>query len=352
MKGHNVYISGRKVGDDSPPLIIAEMSGNHNQSLRRALEIVEAAASSGVHALKIQTYTPNLLTLDVKERDFLIQDKKSLWYGQSLYDLYGKAFTPWDWHEKIIKRSVELGMLCFSTPVDESSVDFLENLQVPCYKVGSFELTHIPLLKRIAACGKPMILSTGMGTVREIAEAVDIVRSTGNHDLILMKCTSTYPADPKHSNIATIPHMRALFNCEVGLSDHTLGIGVAVASIAFGASVIEKHFTLHRADGGVDSAFSIEPHEMKMLVEESVRAWQSIGETVFGPSEAEHKSLAFRRSLYVARDISSGERFTKENVRIIRPGHGLAPKFFEIVIGRVANRDLKKGTPISWDVIS
>ncbi|RQD79734.1 MAG: pseudaminic acid synthase, partial [Methanocalculus sp. MSAO_Arc1] len=291
------------IGKDHPPFIIAEMSGNHNHSLDRALAIVEAAAKAGAHAIKLQTYTADTMTLDIAEGEFFISDEKSLWKGQSLYNLYKQAYTPWEWHEPIMKRAEELGLICFSTPFDETAVDFLETLNVPAYKIASFENNHLPLIRKVAATGKPLIISTGMATIAELDEAVRTARDAGCQDIILLKCTSNYPATPENSNILTIPHMRELFNCEVGLSDHTLGIGAAVAAVAHGATVIEKHFTLSRADGGVDSAFSMEPSELRMLVEETERAWQSLGGVVYGSMEAEKRSLMFRRSLYVAEDM-------------------------------------------------
>ena len=327
------------------------MSGNHNQSLARALEIVEAAAKTGAHALKLQTYTPDTMTLDLNHGEFFISDPNSLWAGTSLYKLYGEAYTPWEWHKPIFDRARELGIIAFSTPFDATAVDFLESLDVPCYKVASFENTDLLLIRRIAATGKPMIISTGMATVAELDETVRAAREAGCKDLILLKCTSTYPATPANSNILTIPHLKQLFGCEVGLSDHTMGIGVAVAAVAHGATVIEKHFTLSRADGGVDSAFSMEPHELKMLVEETKRAWESLGRVTYGPTEAERESLIFRRSIYVAKNIKDGELFTKENIRVVRPGLGLAPKYYETILGRSTSADLKKGTPLNWEMI-
>ncbi len=273
------------------PFIIAEMSGNHNQSLERALEIVDAAADAGAHAIKLQTYTADTITIDKKEGEFFISDPKSLWKGESLYDLYKKAYTPWEWHESIFKRAKEKGILCFSSPFDFTAVDFLESLNAPAYKIASFENIDLPLIRKVANTGKPIIISTGMANIQEIAEAVDTVRATGNNQLILLKCTSTYPSTPDNTNILTIPHMRELFQCEIGLSDHTLGIGVAVASIALGATVIEKHFTLNREEGGVDSVFSMEPDELKSLVVETGRAWQSLGKVTYGPTEKEKASM-------------------------------------------------------------
>ncbi|AXM89161.1 pseudaminic acid synthase [Anoxybacillus ayderensis G10] len=344
-------VMGRKIGHNHPPFIIAEMSGNHNQSLERALEIVEAAAKAGAHALKIQTYTADTMTLNLDNKDFKIEDPESLWKGNTLYQLYQQAYTPWEWHKPIFDRARELGMIPFSTPFDETAVDFLEELDVPMYKIASFENNDIPLIKKVASTGKPMIISTGMATVAELDETVRVAREAGCKDLILLKCTSTYPASPENTNILTIPHMRELFKCQVGLSDHTMGIGVAVASVALGATVIEKHFTLSRADGGVDSAFSMEPDEMKALVVETERAWQALGEVKYGPTEKEKASLKFRRSIYVAQDIKEGELFTRENIKIIRPGYGLPPKYYDLVIGKTAKKDVKKGTPLSWDML-
>ena len=344
-------IGHREIGAGSAPFVIAEMSGNHNQSLERALDIVDAAAAAGAHALKIQTYTADTMTLSLAEGDFLITDSKSLWKGRNLHDLYAQAHTPWEWHEPIMARAHERGMLCFSTPFDETAVDFLERLGVPAYKIASFENIHLPLIRRVAATGKPIIISTGMATVAEIDEAVRTARAGGCDDIVLLKCTSTYPATPENTNVRTIPHMRALFGCEVGLSDHTMGLGVAVAAIAHGATVIEKHFTLRRADGGVDSTFSLEPEEMRSLVIETERAWQSLGTVSYGPTAQEVPSLRFRRSIYVAEDIRAGEPFTSTNLRAIRPGFGLPPKYMDVLLGRHATRDLKKGTPLGWDAL-
>jgi N-acetylneuraminate synthase len=344
-------IGGRAIGRGHLPFIIAEMSGNHNRSLERALAIVEAAARSGAHALKIQTYTPDTMTLDLNEREFRIEDRNSPWAGTSLYRLYGEAYTPWEWHESIFARAREFGMIPFSTPFDHSAVSFLESLQAPCYKIASFENTDLSLIRTVAATGKPMIISTGMATVAELDETVRAARAAGCRHLVLLKCTSTYPATPENTNISTIPHMRSLFGCEVGLSDHTLGVGVAVASIALGASVIEKHFTLARAEGGVDSTFSMEPAEMAQLVVETQRAWQALGQISYGPTPAELKSLQFRRSLYIVRDLQAGATLDAENVRAIRPGLGLPPKHLPTVLGKRLNRAVKRGTALSWDLI-
>lgn len=344
-------IGNREIGSNSEPFVIAEMSGNHNQSLAHAIEIVEAAARCGAHALKIQTYTPDTMTLDLDEGEFHIADTNSLWAGQSLYKLYGEAYTPWEWHKSIFDRAHELGIIAFSTPFDDTAVDLLENLDVPCYKIASFENTDLPLIRRVAATGKPLIISTGMASIAELDETVRTAREYGCRDLILLKCTSTYPANASDTNILTIPHMRELFGCEVGLSDHTTGIGVAIASVALGATVIEKHFTISRADGGVDSAFSMEPSEMKQLVEESERAWRALGAVSYGASEAEKKSLVYRRSLYISEDSKAGEELTHNNVRVIRPGLGLPTKYLDVFLGKKLKRNVKRGTPINWDLI-
>ncbi|NDI84635.1 pseudaminic acid synthase [Undibacterium crateris] len=351
MTKANIQVGHRQIGLGQPPFVIAEMSGNHNQSLERALEIVEAAAKTGAHALKIQTYTPDTMTLDLDEREFHISDPKSLWSGTSLYKLYGEAYTPWEWHKPIFDRARELGMIPFSTPFDSTSVDFLETLDVDVYKIASFENTDIPLIRKVAATGKPMIISTGMATAAEIDETVRAAREAGCKNLILLKCTSTYPATPENTNILSIPHMRQLFDCEVGLSDHTMGIGVSVASVALGATVIEKHFTLNRADGGVDSTFSMEPAEMNQLVIESARAWQALGKVSYGPTDAEKKSQQFRRSLYVTRDIEKGEILTVDNVRAIRPGLGIPTKYTEIVLGMQVSKSVKRGTALTWHLL-
>lgn len=346
-----MIIAGRDIGQHYRPFIIAEMSGNHNQSLERALKIVEAAAAAGADAIKLQTYTADTMTLDIADGDFFIENKESLWQGKSLYNLYQEAYTPWEWHKPIFDKCKELGIIGFSSPFDATAVDFLETLDVPAYKIASFENADLPLIKKVAATGKPVIISTGMATIAELDETVRVFRESGNNQLILLKCTSTYPASPDNTNIVTIPHMRQLFNCEIGLSDHTMGIGTAVASVALGASVIEKHFTLSRSDGGVDSTFSLEPEELRLLITETERAWQSLGHISYGPSEKEHTSLQFRRSLYVAEDMKKGDTFTEKNVRVIRPGYGLQPKYYEFVIGKHVSSDVKKGTPITWDIL-
>jgi pseudaminic acid synthase len=348
---NEITIADKRIGVKYPPFVIAEMSGNHNQSLERALKIVEAAAEAGAHALKIQTYTADTMTLDINKGEFFIEDPNSLWKGSSLYELYQQAYTPWEWHKPIFDRCKELGMIGFSTPFDETAVDFLEALDVPCYKIASFENTDLPLIRKVASTGKPIIISTGMATVAELDETVRTLREASCCDFVLLKCTSTYPATPETTNIRSIPHMRDLFQCQVGLSDHTMGVGVAVASVALGATVIEKHFTLCRNDGGVDSAFSMEPLEMKALVSESERAWQALGKISYGPSEKEKASLQYRRSLYVAQDMKAGDVFTKDNLRAIRPGLGLPPKYFDEVLGKKVTRNVEMGTAVSWELL-
>lgn len=347
----NIKIGKFDVGPDHAPFVIAEMSGNHNGSLPRALEIVEAAARAGAHALKIQTYTADTMTIDLDKGEFYIQDPESLWKGTSLYHLYQEAHTPWEWHQPIFDLCNKLGMIGFSSPFDATAVDFLETLDVPCYKVASFENTDLPLIRKVAATGKPMIISTGMATLAELEESVQAAREAGCRDLVLLKCTSTYPASPENSHLATIPDLARRFACQVGLSDHTLGLGAAIASVALGATVIEKHFTLSRAEGGVDSAFSLEPEELGALVAETTRARQALGSVHYGPTEQEKKSLQFRRSLYIVKDLKAGEVLSPENLRAIRPGLGLAPKHLEALLGRPVKCDVKRGTPASWDLV-
>lgn len=344
----DIKIFDKIIGEGHKPFIIAEMSGNHNQSIDRALKIVKAAADSGADAIKLQTYTADTMTIPGA---LTIQDKNSLWYGRELHDLYKEAYTPWDWHKEIFDYAKSLGLIAFSSPFDESAVDFLEDLGVEVYKVASFENTDSPLLKKIAKTGKPVIMSTGAATISDIDEGVRTLRANGCEELILLKCTSTYPSSPENTNLNTIPHLRKLFGCHIGLSDHTMGIGAAVASVALGSRVIEKHFTLRRADGGVDSAFSIEPEELKSLAEETDRAFLSMGQIQYGIQTAEVKSLVYKRSLYVVEDIAEGEKFTEKNIRVIRPGYGLAPKFYELVLGKVARQQIPAGTPLSWEIL-
>jgi pseudaminic acid synthase len=344
-------ISGRAIGPRHPPFIVAEMSGNHNQSLERGLAIVDAAANAGAHALKLQTYAADTMTLDMTGGAFSIDDPASLWFGNSLYELYQRAHTPWEWHEPIFRRARDRGMIVFSSPFDSTAIEFLETLDAPCYKIASFENIDLELIRKAASTGKPLIVSTGMASIAELDEAVREARAAGCRDLVLLKCTSTYPAPPVDTNLATIPHLRALFGCEVGLSDHTFGIGAAVASVALGASVIEKHFTLARADGGVDSAFSMEPQEFAALVDETGRAWQALGEVRYGPTETEKKSLIFRRSLYVTEDLQPGEALTERNLRAIRPGLGLPPKYRPLLLGKRVRRSVPRGAPATWDML-
>lgn len=347
-----IKIGERQVGRESRPYLIAEMSGNHNQSLDRALEIVDAAAASGADAVKLQTYTADTMTLNVRAPGFVIEDPESLWAGRQLYELYDEAHTPWDWHAPIIERARTHGMDCFSTPFDDSAVDFLEGLNVPAYKIASFEVTDLPLISKVASTGKPMIISTGMATIAEIDEAVRTAKAAGNHQIIILKCTSTYPATPANTNIATIPNMREAFGVEIGLSDHTMGCGVAVAAVGLGAVLVEKHFTLRRADGGVDSAFSLEPEEFRLLRDETERAWQAVGNVTYGGTKAEEKSRAFRRSLYIAADMAEGDVLTPENLRVIRPGYGLPPKFYHQLLGKQVRRAVTPGTPVDWDLLA
>ncbi len=341
-----------QVGKRHAPFLIAEMSGNHNQSLERSLEIVEAAAKSGAHAVKLQTYTADTMTLDHRGEDFIVSSVgEGAWEGKSLYKLYQEAHTPWEWHEPIMARAKELGLLCFSSPFDESAVEFLEALGVPAYKIASFENVDLPLIKRVASTGKPVIMSTGMATLRELSEAVEAVEAAGCERLVLLKCTSTYPAKPEEINLATLPHMADLFGVPVGLSDHTLGVGVAVAGVALGATVIEKHFTLSRGDGGVDSTFSMEPAEFRLLVGSTRMAWESVGEIHYGPTDRELSSRDYRRSLYVVQDMKKGEVFSSENLRSIRPGFGLPPKYLPELLGKQVRQDIQKGTALNWDLV-
>jgi pseudaminic acid synthase len=350
MNPSTIAIGSRTIGPDHPPFVIAEMSGNHNQSLERALAIVDAIAASGADAVKLQTYTADTMTLDIREREFMVDDPQSLWHGRSLYDLYQEAHTPWDWHPALFARARERGLICFSTPFDDSAVDFLEDLGAPAYKVASFEATDTRLLRRVARTGKPIIVSTGMATLAEIHQAVSTIRAEGNDQIVLLKCTSTYPADAGDSHLRTIPHLRAAFDVQVGLSDHTLGIGVSIASVALGATVIEKHLTLDRGEGGVDAAFSLEPHELRALVEETHRAHASLGTVRYGGSASERGSLQYRRSLYVVADVRAGTPLAAGHVRAIRPGLGLPVSEYDRVLGLRFTRDVARGSALSWDM--
>ena len=331
------------------PFVIAELSGNHNRSLDLALDLVRAAANAGASAIKLQTYTPDCLTV---RGAFTITEPSSPWLGRELYDLYEEANTPWEWHQELFEAARAEGIPCFSTPFSTKAVEFLETLNNPIYKVASFEINHTPLLQCVAQTGKPVIMSTGGSTVSEIDEAVNTLRKHGCKDLTLLKCTSAYPADPKEINLRTIPHMAALFGCDVGLSDHTLGIGVSVASIGFGVTCIEKHITMSRADGGVDSSFSMEPQEFALLVTESNRAFDALGRVFYGLEEAEGKVSAGKRSIYAARNIAPGDVFDEQNIRVIRPGYGLHPRYFQGLLGKPASRAIALGEPLAIQDIS
>jgi len=351
-----IKLGNQPVGSGCPPFIVAEMSGNHNQSLDRALRIVQAAADAGVNAVKLQTYTADTLTIDADGDDFIIHNSHSPWRGKSLYELYKEAYTPWEWHQPIFEKCRELGLVAFSTPFDEKAVDFLEKLDVPAYKISSFENNHLPLIRKAASTGKPLIISTGTADITEIAEAVETARLFGCNEIILLKCTSSYPAPPEESNLLTIPHMKDLFGTPVGISDHTLGVGVSIASIALGAALIEKHFTISRTEGGVDSPFSMEPDEMRLLVEEAAKAFRAIGSVVYKSvvyksAGAEETSARFKRSVYVVDNVKKGDSFTENNLRIIRPGFGLAPKYLPVLLNKRASCDIKRGTAMSWDFI-
>lgn len=341
-----MFIADFKISVNNKPFIIAEMSGNHNQSIDRAIKIIETAAKSGAHAIKLQTYTADTMTIDAKGGLFDIKDETSLWQNRNLFELYQEAHTPWEWHEKLFRCAKDNGIICFSTPFDDTAVDFLEKLGTPAHKIASFENIDHPLLKKVAATGKPVIMSSGVCSLADLSESVQVLKDNGCKDIVLLKCTSNYPASPENSNVVTIPHMRKLFNCEIGLSDHTMGIGVPIVAVSLGATVIEKHFTLSRAEGGVDSAFSLEPEELKSLVMETERAWQSLGVVQYGIQESEMKSLGFKRSVYVIKDIAAGENFTTENIRVIRPGDGMHPRYYERLLKSVATKDHKRGTPL------
>ena len=349
---HDVRIGDRIIGSSDTPFIIAELSGNHGQNLPTAKAMIKAAAEANVDAIKLQTYTADSMTLAVDTDDFVIQEKDSLWKGERLHDLYAKASTPYEWHQTLFDYANELGLIAFSSPFDEQAVDFLDQLNVPCFKIASFELTDLPLIRHAASKGKPLIMSTGMASLSEIEQAVNTAKRNGCDDIILLKCTSTYPADAGNTNLATIPNMREAFGCQIGLSDHTRGVGVAVASVALGATVIEKHFVLDRSAGGVDAEFSLEPSEFRLLVDETQRAWDAMGVVTYGGTAAEEKSKQYRRSIYVSRDIKQGESLTRENLRIVRPAFGLPPKHWDKVLGKSARQDLAKGTALAWEHFS
>lgn len=344
-------VGNYSIGIKNPPFVVAELSGNHNQSLDTALKLVEKAAEAGANAIKLQTYKPETITLDLNTGEFFVVEDKSLWKGRSLFELYQIAMTPWEWHEAIFNRCKQLGLIFFSSPFDETAVDFLEKLCVPCYKIASQELVHLPLLRKVARTGKPVIMSCGMATFLEIDESVRTLRENGCSEIALLKCTSNYPASPDNSNLLTIPAMREKFNVEVGLSDHTLGIGAAVCSIGLGATIIEKHLVLSRASGGVDSAFSLEPGEFAQLTHETKQAWLALGSIQDGPTTAEIPSLKYRRSIYIKADVKAGDIASEANLQVVRPSLGLQPKFWDSILGMKFKVDAKKGTPLTFDLL-
>jgi pseudaminic acid synthase len=347
----DIRIGNYTIGKSHKPFIIAEMSGNHNQSLDRALAIVDAAAKAGADAIKLQTYTADTMTLNINTPNFIIDDDKSLWNGRHLYELYHEAHTPWEWHKPIFERARELGIICFSTPFDETAVDFLEELDAPAYKIASFENTDVTLIRKVARTGKPIIVSTGMASLKDLELITTTLKNENCNNFVLLKCTSAYPAKEEDVNLITIPHMSEMFACMVGLSDHTKGIGVAVAAVALGATVIEKHFCLSRAEGGVDSAFSLEPEELSQLVQESTRASKALGCVHYQATQNEKKSKQFKRSIYFVEDLAEGELITKKSIRCIRPGFGISPKYSEQLLGRRVKKSVKKGTPTSWELV-
>jgi pseudaminic acid synthase len=344
-----VTIGGRRIGDGHPPYVVAELSANHGGSIERALAVIEKAKAAGADAVKLQTYTAETMTIDHDGPDFHITG--GLWNGRRLYELYEEAHTPWAWHAALFAKGRELGIPVFSTPFDSSAVDFLETFDPPAYKLASFELLDLPLVRRIAATRKPVIMSTGMGTPEEIAESVETFRAAGGRDLILLHCVSGYPTPPEQSNLRRIMELAKRFGCPIGLSDHTLGTDVAIASVALGACLIEKHFTLARVDGGPDSAFSLEPDELRTLVHGARTSFAALGSGSPARSEVEKSNMSFRRSVYVVRDIGAGETLTADNLRIIRPGYGLPPRELEKVVGRKARRALARGTALTWDAV-
>lgn len=335
-----------------PPLIVAELSGNHNQSLDRALRLIDTAADCGVDAIKLQTYTPDTITLNVARDEFVVNNPQSVWHGRTLHDLYAEAHTPWEWHRPMVEHAARRGLAWFSSPFDFTAVDFLATLDAPCYKIASPELVDLPLIRRAARTGKPLIMSTGMAAFAEIGEAVAAARSAGANDIVLLKCTTDYPASPKDSNLRTMPELARKFGCASGVSDHTLGLGVAVAATALGAVLIEKHLTLARADGGPDAHFSLEPAEMTALVRECRAAWEALGSVGYGPAEPERAYVRGRRSLYLAEDVKAGEPLTPRNLRSVRPGFGLPPKHYDELLGRTLKRDALRGTPLSFELLA
>ncbi|MCP3850908.1 MAG: pseudaminic acid synthase [Gammaproteobacteria bacterium] len=345
-----IKIAHAEIGDDCKPFIVAELSGNHQQDYALAEKMIEAAANAGADAIKLQTYTPETMTLNLRSNDFTVNEENSLWEGETLYDLYGKASTPWIWHKKLFDKAKSLGLIAFSSPFDASAVDFLETLDVPCYKIASFENNDLPLIKKVAETGKPIIVSTGMASQDEIDELMMTVQDTGNEQIILLKCTSHYPADASDSHLATIPDMQEKYHCLVGLSDHSNGISVSLAGVALGACLVEKHFVLDRKAGGVDAAFSLEPNELRRLVTDSQVVHHAIGHVQYAGAESEQQSKKYRRSIYCSQTIKKGEKLSEDNIRVIRPGFGLAPKYFEQIIGQVAIEKIDKGTAMHWDL--
>jgi pseudaminic acid synthase len=349
--GESIVINSRRIGPGYPVYVIAEMSANHNQDYQHAVELLRAAKDAGADAIKLQTYTADTLTIRCDNPHFRV-GKGTLWEGRTLYDLYQEAYTPWDWQPKLKKVADELGLDLFSTPFDDSAVEFLETLGVPAYKIASFEIVDLPLIRKVASKRKPMIISTGMASLGEIDAAVRAARQAGCAEIALLKCTSAYPAPPEEMNLRTIAHLGESFGVPVGLSDHTLGIAAPVAAVALGACIIEKHFTLSRATPGPDSAFSLEPAELKAMIEGVRVAEKALGKVSYEVNPAESASKVFRRSLFIVADVKAGEPFTKENLRSIRPGHGLPPQFIDEILGRKAARDVARGTPLSWDLVS
>lgn len=345
-----IEINGRRVGPGLPAYVVAELSANHNQSIDRAIDTIRAARAAGADAIKLQTYRADTLTIDCDREWFRVRG--TLWNGRTLYDLYTEAFTPWEWHPRLRDVAAEEGLDFFSTPFDDTAVDFLEELGVVAHKVASFENVDLPLLRRVASTGKPLIVSTGMATLAEIDEAVRTVRGAGGTQLALLKCTSAYPCTPDTMNLRTIPHLSEAFGVPVGLSDHSMEAAVAAVAVSLGACIVEKHFTLDRGTGGPDSAFSLEPDEFRAMVNAVRVAEEALGDVRYGPGPAEAGSLVFRRSLFVVEDVRAGEAFTPRNVRSIRPGHGLHTRHLEQVLGRVAARDVRRGTPLDWDLVA
>lgn len=347
---NQISIAGRKIGYNHSPYVIAELSANHNGEIERAIKTISTMKECGADAVKIQTYTADTLTIDCDKKDFIIHG--GLWDGYSLYELYKWAHTPFEWHKVIFDYARDVGLTVFSTPFDETAVDLLEDLNTPAYKIASFEAIDLPLIKYVAQTGKPMIISTGMANLEEITEAVETARDNGCDQIVLLHCISSYPAPIEQSNLHTIPDLSRRFGVVSGLSDHTLGTAVAVASVALGAAVIEKHVTLSRADKGPDSEFSLEPEEFRRLCIDARHAWLALGHAGYERKPAEESSMKFRRSIYVIKDMNAGERFTKENIRRIRPGYGLPPKYFNKILGKTAKISLEKGTPLDWDVVN